>query len=980
MRSGPRLTVAVVALAACSDATAPLTTADPGVVYTYPIDAQLDVPLGARVVVTFSDPVVAGALTACTGTAVEVTGAFCLVGPDGPVDATAEVVGDGKTVQLSDVAFTPGTTYAVYTRAALAPTATNLPATGPLLRFTTRSTQARTAPPTLIAVNGAPPTAPEAFRPMFESSTIRLVFSEPLDPRTVALAPGALELVDMAGTKVPATLIAGGIHVSIDPRDDLLPGTPYQLKIGDKVTDLGGQPVAPVAITLTPRSSGAARPIPQVLRTRQAGDTSAAASRAGAEPNLISIDKPLIGKETSQVLPSVLAAELGDPTALDGPLAFTIRRGQRLKASGLDVKLGGELAVGLSTGDIEIELLTDAGGRIYRNPYQPADQRPENERAPLFVDLSMDLAVYAVDPGGNAVLTQTVLGVQATGTAIATDGVLALEAVIAMDLDLLGIARAPTNLVLALITDPTAQREADQVAPRLVATMPGDQGGDGDGELPVDSGIELIFSEPIDLDRAQAGGLALETSAGEPIDSVIESHGAAVVIRPVKPLAYATSFRVTMADVADRAGNPLAGATAMSFSTPALAPTTVPLAVSSVHPGVPCTLVDGDPSTPGRCSSGRSDDDRYHPFTLAANEPVHVTFTQPLDPTSITHGAACNTGSARIEQVDGSGACVAAVAGTWVHYERALAFLPEVAWQVGARYRLTLVSGNDKSCAAGELCGITRVAPSLDPLGGNTNNAAGGPNLVIDFTGAPATDATLMFSEPAPFSDVNGSGSLDTGEPISDGNRVALQITGTTGLVGSAKFDDVTADCLPNIPDKQACMYLSGAMPVELLPLAHDCALPGGETAASCIPLVLSPQAMYATSVGLVATVVVDISVATDMMVMRIREPATGPITGYLIEDGGTPTVVVALDVYLDAPDMVVPALGHDLHSKPLSITLRGPMRFLPDGRIAITVANVADVPITVNLGGALASVEMLVPAGEMKLQLLSPPLRGGRP
>src|SRR5882724_11602984 len=109
---GQRLQVAAVLLAACSNVADGTETAiEPGVVYTYPVDAQLDVPLGARVVVTFSDPVEPTAVGACAGTGDSVTGGFCLVGPDGPVAATAQVVGDGKTVQLSGVAFAPGTTY-----------------------------------------------------------------------------------------------------------------------------------------------------------------------------------------------------------------------------------------------------------------------------------------------------------------------------------------------------------------------------------------------------------------------------------------------------------------------------------------------------------------------------------------------------------------------------------------------------------------------------------------------------------------------------------------------------------------------------------------------------------------------------------------------------------------------------------------------------------------------------------------------------
>ena len=56
---------------------------------------------------------------------------------------------------------------------------------------------------------------------------------------------------------------------------------------------------------------------------------------------------------------------------------------------------------------------------------------------------------------------------------------------------------------------------------------------------------------------------------------------------------------------------------------------------------------------------------------------------------------------------------------------------------------------------------------------------------------------------------------------------------------------------------------------------------------------------------------------------MRLREPAGGPVTGYIIDDGGEPTMVVALDLYMDAPDLSLPLVdGHDLHSKPLSISL----------------------------------------------------------
>jgi hypothetical protein len=593
----------------------------------------------------------------------------------------------------------------------------------------------------------------------------------------------------------------------------------------------------------------------------------------------------------------------------------------------------------------------------------------------------MDVAVYAVDPVGNAVLTQTVLGLQSSGVVTATQGVLDIESVIAMDLDLLGVTRAPTNLVLELVTDPGAKPEPDQTAPVLVASSP----SASSGELPVDAGIDLIFSEPIDLDRARAGGLQLETAGGQVVPSVLESHGASVVIRPVAPLAYTTAYRVVLTDIADLAGNTLAGAGPVSFTTPPLLATTAPLTVAAVHPGAPCALTGGSAGMPGHCVGGASTDESYLPFTLTDDEPVRVTFTQPPMQGSVSHGAVCNAGSVRVEQVDSGGACLAAVPGTLVLHDRVMSFLPDLPWQAGTHYRLTLVSGSDKSCNAGEICGISGDAASFDPLNGNTSAAAGGPDLVIDFTGAPATDATLVFTQTSPFTDINGSGIVETGEQRRDENRAALRITGTTGVVTAAHFNG--PDCLPATAETEACMYLSGAMPVQLLPLAHDCALPGGETAASCVPVVLSPEAMYATSVQIAANVMIstatiNLTTDTNTSVMRIRQPA-GPVTGYLIDDHGTPTLVAALELYLDAPDMDILLSTHDLHAKPLSVVLRGPTRFLPDGRLAIAAGNVADVPLEVHIKAPLGmpgSVQMVLPQGELKLQLVSAPSRGGLP
>lgn len=960
MRRGVVILLAI--LAGCSDALKPLETASPGVVFTYPIDGQVDVPLGSRIVVTFSDPVAEDA----------VQSGVSLVGPDGPIEASVEVSENRKTLSITSAALAAGTTYGVHVQNSVAPKAANIPASGPLFSFTTRNARPRSAPPALVAVNGGDPANIESFRPMFESSTIRLLFSEPLDPRTVRLGADAIELLDAGGQAVPAMVVLSGIHVSIDPKDDLTAGAMYTLKLGSELRDLGGQALEPTTVTIVPTASRGASTLVQMLRVRETGDPGPAESRSGAVPNEIVMDKPLIGRETTRLSPSVLVAELHDPEALGGPIAFTLRKGQRLKAEGLNIKLGGQIPSGLSTGDLEIELLTDAGGRLYRNPYQPDDQRPENENAPLYADLYLDLAIYSKDPTGTAAITQTVLGVQATGTAIATDGVLAIEQVASMEMSLLGVTTQPTNMVMELVTDPSASVPADTEPPELLASMPAMS-----GELPVDHGIELIFSEPIDIERARAGGIRLEDTVSGPVATVIESHGAAIVVRPLAQLAYGRIFRVVFSDLADTAGN-TATLNNLSFVTPTLVSTNVGPAVSAVYPGVACALTGATQTSPGRCAGSRGTDDLYKPFTIRANEPIEVAFTAPIRRNQVALGTACGQGNVRVEELDSNGQCTGVVPGTLMTRDRGLTFVPDEPWVVGKQYRLTLVSGNNTTCDAADLCGMQRAA-NFDPLNGHEDGDAGGPSLVIPFTGVEPSGDVFMMNVAYPITDINGNGHRDNNEPARDENRAALRIVGTSGSVNSASFDG--ADCVPSTPEKENCMYLAGAVPADVGELATSCPLPGGETAPVCMPVRLSPQLMYGTSVSMTANIGLNVSTPTNVQVMRVREPEDGPLAGHIIDRDGTPTMVVALDLYMDAPDMSLPlGTGHDLHSKELSVVLEGPVTFMPDGRMSIALSNKDDLPVTVTIDPPLLGngvIRMIVPKGEMKLSLASPAQRG---
>jgi Bacterial Ig-like domain len=712
----------------------------------------------------------------------------------------------------------------------------------------------------------------------------------------------------------------------------------------------------------------------QTFRTREAEDPVEIVALTDAG-NSIDLVHPLIGATSAAVRPSALVTELGDPAVLGGPIAFTIPKGQRLASSAIDIALAGAVASGLSTGDIAIELIADGGGRIYRNRYQPADTIPTNEEAPMMIDLSLDLAIYATDPAGNAVLAQTILGAQLTGVAFADEGKFAIETHGAIEINLLGITAAPANLVLDLINDADVAIVPDTQAPSLVTSLPVADSRD----WIADEGIELVFDEPIDIARARGGGVKLHDGNGTMIPSLIESHGSVVVIRPRTMLADQRDYHVELADVADSSGNAMMPRSFV-VRTETLAPTDVPASVVAIQPGTACALVGANPTTAGRCAGGGAGDDTYKPFALPANERIAVIFSQRLRTTSVTLGTTCNTGSVRVERVNAQGACVDTVIGTLSRKQRELAFVPDKPWTEGERYRLRLISGPNVTCEANEVCGANGRAASFDPLAGTA--AAGGPDLIADFVGAAASEATTLFASTSPRSDLNASGHMDQGEQLRDENRVALQITGVSGLITFANFTG--ADCIPSTPVADACMYMLGAIPAQLGARRDNCTLPDGSTAATCVPVAMSAQTMYSTSMAMTAGALgIGIPTETGMTVMRVRENRERPLEGFIIEREGKPVMVVALDLYMDAPDMSLPSAQHDMHSKSLSVALEGPVTFRTDGRIALSLQNLADVPIVININAPLGiqgTVQLVVPKGGMQLQLLSAPQRGSLP
>jgi hypothetical protein len=387
----------------------------------------------------------------------------------------------------------------------------------------------------------------------------------------------------------------------------------------------------------------------------------------------------------------------------------------------------------------------------------------------------------------------------------------------------------------------------------------------------------------------------------------------------------------------------------------------------------------------------------YRPFVMPADRHVEGYFNQPIKPATLVLGTTCNTGTVRIEALDGEGNCAAAVTGTLQVTERAFRFVPSQPWAVGQAYRLTLVAGPNSTCAAsGEICGTNGKPLNTDPIDGTRANAdptrdkAGGPDIVIPFTGVAASRDTYLASSAAPVTDVNGNGLVDAGETVHETNRGVTKITGFSGSVTQARIP-ADGDCISSTPETEGCLYMNGVLPVSIVGVAEDCTV-GVDSSGNpvvvpqCVAVDVAPQILYGTALRLEATIVDGngdpntTNKSTGQLVFRVREDLDAPSRGYIYSDPetGEPRFAAKLSLYLDAPDLIIiGAVQHDLHSKPLEVTATGPVSFTADGRIQIAAANANDVDMAVHISDptdphVAGTIAMKIPRGEMKLQLVS--------
>jgi hypothetical protein len=1022
------LTSAALALA-CTQASTTTPVASPlmgpGVTFTYPANGQLDVPVGARLVLHFSGPVSASAATApCAATGAGlVSGSFCVVGPEGVVSTTPKIAGtQGDVLLETPSALQPGTVYRVYaTPALLGGTADNLPGAQPLFTFTTRQqTPIEGIAPMIISVND---NSPNAFipgtgispkLPFLEVTTLRLVFSEPVDESTVTL--GSTFTVTGPTGPVPGALTVQGIHLTFDPDAPLTAGATYAVALNG-ISDLNGEALTPVTLTLQPQSAIAGGTLyTQYFAVSPPappnGDSTTwpMSPLAGAYANSAEATGPLIGDQVLGLLSGSIVGLLADPSAFGGPIPFILPKGQVLDMTGMPVLLMGQIPAGFSSGNVHIQILADATGYMYRNPYRSPAATPDDTLSPVTVDITFDAAMYTDDPLGNGIISQTVMGVHLLGTSVTSNGRLAIEQVGAMELNALGVALAPTNMVMSLTSGGSAPGHPPPAQFALMYTYP----RYGDAMQPVDGEILLNFSRTVNFEKLQANpDFNLLSLNGTQVPFSVRQDGTDLILKPTSNLSYATAYTVQLGSdqnpIVDWDGQALLDPGMFVFSTPNLsdAGPTAPLLLA-LFPGAPCALTDATDSSPGRCVGGTSPGDGgddYLPFTLPADRAVQAQFDMPMDPSTMVLGQSCGHGTVRVEEMTSDGACQGAVQGRMTVGERSFSFVPNQPWTPGQSYRLIVVGGSSAACSGGEICSLARkgwpsVALNTHPLDG-VAVAGGGPDIVIPFTGTPAISQGNMPLFTDPNADVNGNGFLDPGETFQAVNRFAVEVTGTgAGTlgagVGSAKMLGI--NCIPGTAPGAVCDNLNTVLPIELGAAIPACPVDtnGYPTTAGppCVPVRIFPEIIQNTSLTLNAQVNLivaspTVTSSTGMLLLRVREPGV-PTTGYImLGPDGSPEFVIDEDTYFDAPDLQISVAGipasHNLHSYPLSMTLAGPLTFTPDGRMQVSLSNTTDVVIRVELHAVVdllvgsvsvnaGYIELTIPAGTLNLTLKGNP------
>ena len=623
------------------------------------------------------------------------------------------------------------------------------------------------------------------FRVM-DFSTLRVQFSQPVDRDSLRYGEdGSLALLDENDAVVPARVYLKGHFLTVAPKEELEPGREYRLEQrNDGLSSVHGEslgsgnlpfPLAteedPPLHTFTP---GNTRPrATMVQEARSSEDDDSLVSRLTGEViNAVPVTAVLLGppdEDNTSYQQGDVFAELGHVPSHPDSTPLRVPRGNLLKGSSLEVKVAGEVPAGFETGDISVTFINDAVGYMIPNELQ---RNRANKDMPRHVRLVMDIAMNAEDPEANAALSQDLMHVELAGIAKVRDGVMEIDAVGVVEPEVLGLETA-TGLLSFNMVAYEDQKKApmmveDTVSPELQSWTLDEE--HQDKARPGDPLI-LNFTRPLDpdsLEHDNAVTLYREGQAltGDALRTRID--GTSLVVEPRdEGLEHNVEYELVLSDdMKGVNGQPVTvPGGPLEFSLPHHPDVDQrsPL-VMTAYPGFPCPT-DGDwnftgdeNEHQGRCAGGRpSDNDRPDDLLpvpgLPANRPIDVQFSRTMDRNSVRQ-------TLTVERSPDDGSTWEEVDGRVKAERRRARFFPDEAWEEGVLYRYTLASEpSGVDCGVNAKCSEeghplqTRIL--TQSVGEGAGPREGGPDMIIHFRGGPPSESVFQVLRNLPTFDVN---------------------------------------------------------------------------------------------------------------------------------------------------------------------------------------------------------------------------------
>lgn len=1035
---------AALLLTACGDEKQSVTTTDwskADLYYTYPMHEQQEVVPSAPVVLAFL-----GEINVDEDT-------FVLQDEQGePVDFDIKIVNNS-----SGVVITPRQPLKTFTEYRLTAEEIKsvkgrsvLPEGG--LRFTTRPALSGS----LNAMVSSSSFEVEAVSPdgdllpFLDFSSVNIRLTQPLNEATVVYGDSIKLLQN--GELVPANLLVKGRYITLDPLSDqgFTADAAITIELNAEVENRQGDSLIAFSKVINAKDTHPritlVQEVPAATEQGSCGDEDAAISPlTGDAINCVPVIAKLLGNNTTSKQMGNTYAELGFSPRFPDATPLRIKKGALLKGDALTVMVGGEVPAGFDSGEVTVTFLADANGYLLNNPYS------KDPEAPKRLLLNLDLAFDTADSRANGAFTQDLLQVTLVGTAIANPhtGSLVIEALGVVEPRVLGLEDGYGMLSFHMESYPdqdnlpvVSEQPEDERLLDVQAWQPGSHSNSQQAGDP----IVINFTKPLDKTTVRGGStdfideesLLLKRN-GEPVKFAWYLDGTSLVLKPENGLVYSkegelSNYEVVLKNhIQDLAGNSLRAQT-LSFAMPVYSDERpqAPL-VLTAYPGFPCVVegVNLAQNSAGRCVGGAGDDDELPLARLPSNRSIYVTFSQPIDTTSV------NENTFVVEELDVDGQVVNEVAGKVETNGRSLRFTPQQVWQEGRYYRYRLNSQTtDAVCGESAICDTRGLPLQTRVLFQKTKDALkleptdGGPNMAIHFKAVASSNSVLQHLRNAPTADINANQYPDAGElkvsedenavknsakivRVPQSNGRAAKGSGLAAILNASL--DANVGCgfdgssLLECPD-QKYSALTGNLDVDIVgyktpaEVAELVAQEMDEWGYTRIPESVQQKGAVLTYIHPTQIVVSNATIYINMG-LSVSSPPTGPqfmrirytcevnnctapdyglTKGWIVEkeDGSGAEYITELDLYLDAPRLDPEAIGlklsHNLHSYPMNLKLAGDLTFLADGRLQIEQISQEAMPLEVlaETTGISVNLYVEIPAGGTVLNYLSEPIK----